>query len=262
MANIRVFTFNMRTDAPSDGVNWFSGERSAYIGKTFPKYRADIIGCQETTPCMRQWLIDHFHEYEVCGLGREADLQGESNVVCFRREKFDLVTLDQFWLSDTPHVPGSRFHTDQSECPRICMALTLRSKENGRLFRYYNTHLDHAGELAQAQGMSLILERMTRDYGAWQLPVILTGDLNITPASKTYRSLVEFTGCGTPLRDLTTEVGPTLHNYMPKTVHEKIDYIFTNLPHDPSKTVKATDHDDAGHYLSDHYPVGAEILLD
>lgn len=110
MANIRVFTFNMRTDAPSDGVNWFSGERSAYIGKTFPKYRADIIGCQETTPCMRQWLIDHFHEYEVCGLGREADLQGESNVVCFRREKFDLVTLDQFWLSDTPHVPGSRFH--------------------------------------------------------------------------------------------------------------------------------------------------------
>ena len=88
---------------------------------------------------MRQWVIDHFPAYTVCGIGREADLQGESNIIAYRTDKFDLVSLDTFWLSDTPHRPGSRFATDQSGCPRICTVVTLRCKENGKLFELDKT---------------------------------------------------------------------------------------------------------------------------
>ena len=258
MSTIRVFTYNIRTEA-NDGINAFR-LRKDYIKEAFPKYEADLIGFQETQPHQRQWVIDTFPELEVCGVGREQDLLGESNIVAFRRSRFDLVSLDTFWLSDTPRRPGSRFSTDQSGCPRICTCVTLRDQESGKAFRHYNTHLDHVGAFAQAQGISLILNRIAADYDTWALPVILTGDFNITPESAVYRSVVSFDGCGEPLTDVTADVGPTFHGYHLDRKGAKIDYIFTNLPCDSGKSFTATDCRD-GVYLSDHYPVGAFLEL-
>lgn len=260
MATIRVFTFNLRTDVACDGRNAFFAERSAYVAKEFPKYEADIIGFQETKPSMRRWVVEHFPDYTVCGLGRDAHLEGESNVIAFRKDRFDLISLDMFWLSDTPRVPGSRFSTDQSNCPRICTCAALRCRENGMVFRHYNTHLDHVGHIAQAQGISLVLNRMAADYQMWHMPVILTGDFNATPESVVYTSVNGFSGCGDPLVDVSADVGFTFHSYMPEKVHDKIDYIFTNLPADCTKTVKVVDTEN-GIFFSDHYPVGAELTL-
>ena len=159
-----------------------------------------------------------------------------------------------------PRKPGSRFSTDQSGCPRICTCAALYDRESKRAFRFYNTHLDHVGAFAQAQGISLILNRMAADYDAWQIPVILTGDFNVTPDSVVYTSVVSFTGCGAPLCDVTADVGPTFHGYRPETVAKKIDYIFTNMPCNTTKSFTATDMRD-GVYLSDHYPVGAYLEL-
>lgn len=259
MAEIKLFTYNIRTEAAGDGINAFV-RRKEFIGVRFPSYEPDIIGFQETQPHMRRWIIDNFPDYEVCGIGREADLLGESNIIAFRRGMFDLVKLDTFWLSDTPSVPGSRFSTDQSGCPRICTCVTLRHSESGKVFRHYNTHLDHVGRFAQAQGISLILNRIAKDYSTWALPVILTGDFNVTPDSEVYRSVIGFRGCGAPLVDVTAEVGGTFHGYHPETTMEKIDYIFTNLSCDSSRSFKADDVEN-GVYLSDHYPVGAYLEI-
>lgn len=259
MSTINMFTYNLRTDASVDGINAFS-LRKDYIKKTFPKYNADIIGFQETRPHMRQWLIDNFTDYEICGIGRGSDLQDESNVVAYRKDKFDLISLDTFWLSDTPHKPGTRFSTDQSTCPRICTCTTLYHRETGRAIRHYNTHLDHVGQFAQAQGISLILNRIASDYDTWALPVILTGDFNVTPDSVVVKSVLDFDGCGEKLKDVTSGVGSTFHAYQPERVSTKIDYIFTNLPCDSTKSFTARDNE-GGVYLSDHYPVGAFLEL-
>ncbi len=259
MAEIKLFTYNIRTEAAGDGINAFVN-RKEYIKRCFPSYEADIIGFQETRPHMRQWIIDNFPEYEVCGVGRGSDLGDESNIVAFRRGMFDLVNLDTFWLSDTPRIPGTRFSTDQSGCPRICTCLTLRHSETGKVFRHYNTHLDHEGAFAQAQGISLILNRIASDYASWPLPVVLTGDFNVTPDSVVYRSVIRFHGCGEPLLDVTKDVGGTFHGYHPERTMSKIDYIFTNLPCDASRSFKAEDVEN-GVYLSDHYPVGAYLKL-
>ena len=260
MSTIRVFTYNIRTEAAGDGINAFTN-RKEFVKEAFPKYEADVIGFQETQPHMRQWIIDNFPDYEICGVGRNSDLLGESNIVAFKRNKFDLVSLETFWLSDTPRKAGSRFSTDQSGCPRICTCTTLYHRETGKAFRHYNTHLDHVGQFAQAQGISLILNRIAADYDAWALPVILTGDFNVTPDSVVYKSVVSFNGCGGEvLRDVTADVGPTFHGYRPKKVHSKIDYIFTTMPCDETKSFTATDEKD-GVYLSDHYPVCAELEI-
>ena len=261
MAEIRVVSYNLRTDVPSDGINSFENRRE-FIKSRFPALKADLVGFQETRPHMRQWLIDSFPEYEICGVGRGKLLDDESNVIAYRKAAFDLVSLDTFWLSDTPKVPGSRFRTDQSKFPRICTCVTLLHKETGRLFRHYNTHLDHEGEIAQAQGISVVLNRIAADFAAWPLPVILTGDLNVPPDSPVCRSVLEFTGCGAPLSDATDGMDFTFHAFDPENeqTRMKIDYIFTNLPFDRSRSFQARD-EESGVYLSDHYPVGAVVEL-
>lgn len=261
MPQITVVTYNLRTDVPADGINAFQNRRG-FIKSRFPAYRADLIGFQETQPHMRQWLIDSFPDYEICGIGRGKRLDDESNVIAYRRAAFDLVSLDTFWLSDTPRTPGSRFHTDQSLCPRICTCATLLQKETGRQFRHYNTHLDHEGAMAQAQGISLVLNRIASDFSTWPLPVLLTGDFNVPPDSPVYRSVIGFSGCGAPLLDATAGMDFTFHNFAPqcKETREKIDYIFTNLPFDPSRSFQARD-EEGGVYLSDHYPIGAVLEL-
>ena len=202
MSSIRVFSFNILTDnCKKTGGRTFA-ERSKLILDEFLAYEPDLIGFQETQPPQRQWLIDNFTDFQVCGVGRDRDLLGESNVVLFRKSRFDLVFLETFWLSDTPRIPGSRFSTDQSDCPRICTCTTLRERESGRCLRHYNTHLDHVGAFAQAQGISLILNRIASDYAENPLPVVLTGDFNVTPDSLVYKSVVTFAGCREPLRQV------------------------------------------------------------
>ena len=258
MSNIRVFSFNILTDnGKRTGPHSFA-ERSKLILDEFLAYEPDLIGFQETQPPQRQWLMDHFTEFEVCGVGRESDLLGESNVVLYRKSRFDLVFLETFWLSDTPRIPGSRFSTDQSDCPRICTCTTLREKESGRCLRHYNTHLDHVGAFAQAQGISLILNRIAADYAENPLPIVLTGDFNVTPDSLVYKSVVTFAGCREPLKDVTADVGATFHGFRSDWPGSKIDYIFTTLPCDASKSFTARNERD-GVPFSDHYPVGADL---
>lgn len=257
MAGLRVFTYNLRVDVPKDGENSFHNRRSL-IQSRFPRFEADIVGFQEAVPHMRDWLMESFPAYQLCGVGREKDLTGESNPIFFRRDRFDLVSLSFFWLSDTPDRPGSRFQTDQSVCPRVCTSAVLRRKEDGGLFRHYNTHLDHEGPIAQAQGLTLILSRMAEDYARWPLPVILTGDFNAHPDSPVYRTAQGFTGCGAPLVDVTAHIPGTFHDFG-RQEPEKIDYIFTTLPAlAPASPV--TDQKN-GLYLSDHYPVGVTLDL-
>ncbi len=166
------------------------------------------------------------------------------------------------WTSSgfrTRRTCGSRFATDQSSCPRLCTAATLFHRETGKLLRFYNTHLDHEGPTAQAQGLSLILARMAADYARRPMPVILTGDFNAYPDSLVYRSAQGFAGCGLPLVDVTQATGGTFHDFGRLHPAEKIDYIFTNLPC-LGPAFLAEDQED-GVYLSDHYPVGVELEL-
>ncbi|MBE6710884.1 MAG: endonuclease/exonuclease/phosphatase family protein [Ruminococcaceae bacterium] len=263
MSELRVFSFNIWTDGRADG-GASSGNprcfavRREIIKEKLPAYAPDIVGFQETMPAQRQWLIDNFPDYQVCGLGRNADLLGESNVIMFKKDKFDLYDLNMFWLSDTPGTPGTRFMTDQSDCPRICVAATLRDKATGKMFRHYNTHLDHVGPIAMAQGITVILNRMAEDYKKWPMPVILTGDMNATPESPVIKSILAFTGAGEKLEDKTAPAGFTFHNNNPEKTQVKIDYVFTNLP--STEAMKMTDEVN-GITVSDHYPVGAVLEL-
>lgn len=261
METIRYMTYNLQVEG-GPPFPFFAG-RGNYVKERLPALDADIIGFQEVTDDMRDFLRDAFPLYTFVGSGREADFSDESMLIGYRTDRFEAISFDTFWLSDTPSIPGSRFHTDQSHYPRICTALELLCRKNHRRFRVYNLHLDHIGEIARNQGISVVLSRMAEDYKRDPLPVILSGDFNDLPHSNVIRSVCAFTGVGDTFRDVTDEVGITYHEYHPEDSSRtmKIDYIFTNAPCDKCHSFTVKDHTEDGMYLSDHYPIMAFIRI-
>ena len=78
---------------------------------------------------MREWLIDSLSDYTVVGCGRLADWRGESTVLAFKKHMFEMISLENHWLSATPDIPASTFGGDQSNCPRIFTAVCLKHRE-------------------------------------------------------------------------------------------------------------------------------------
>lgn len=251
--HLTVVTFNLRMDNRSDGENYFFN-RSPFVLSTIVKQKPDVLCFQEATPPILEWLRANLYEYTVIGTGRGPDLSDEANPVAFRKDKFELFALDQFWLSPTPHIPGSRYE-EQSPCPRICMTAILRMKQSNDLFRVYNTHLDHVSEYARKQGMDSILVRMNQDARAIDLPAVLCGDMNAIPAEACIKAALK-SGLG----DLTSSVKHSFHDFGRCSSDFKIDYIFGNAQIRCIDT-KVWDMKKGPLYLSDHYPIECLIEL-
>lgn len=254
-----VVTFNLRCEAVVDGPNYFFN-RAPYIAAKIRKENPDIICFQECTPRMQEWLCSTLYDYEVVGMGRNPKLDGESNPVAFKKDKFDLFGFDQFWLSPTPFVPGTRYE-HQSRCPRICMTVCLSPKNTGKLFRIYNTHLDHIDAEARVLGMQQVLEKIASDNRKMRLPLVVTGDMNALPEEDSMQIILNFEEI--PMQEVTASVPLTFHGYAPGNRPEyRIDYIYTDKGLGFSEPVIWDDEFVVGEnkvYLSDHYPVVSEI---
>ncbi len=250
---LKICSYNLRYDNDFDGINRFSLRRD-YIAKAFLPYCPDVIGFQEVLPRMRTWLEGNLADYTLVGSHREEDFTGEANPIAFRKDRFLLMALDTFWLSDTPFRPGSRFPEDQSICPRICTAAVLQERGSTRLLRVYNTHLDHVGQIARQKGIRLILQRIAGDEARYPgAKVVLMGDFNAEPDS----GPVKIAGAS-GLRDATANISGTFHSFHPEKPMIKIDYIWTDAPWEHSRALTDSEN---GVYLSDHYPVMTEISI-
>ena len=252
---MKVVTFNIRMDNPEDGKNAFPYRRPL-IQKIIEERKPDIIGFQEALPHMADWLKECLCDYYIVGHGREKDLSGEHVLIAYKKTAYNLHYTKTFWLSATPSVPGSRYR-GQSICPRTCICAVFEDKNHG-LFQVWNTHLDHTGKFARRSALEQIM-RTVHAEGKKVLPFILMGDFNTLPGQEELQPLfaAEFASSG--LRDVTAASGGTFHNYG-KTQNEKIDYIFASAAFSTQGCALWNDCED-GLYLSDHYPLEAELSL-
>lgn len=251
-----IVSYNIRNSWDSDGTNVFLHR----IGLILQKLRAempDIICFQEMRSAYTDILEGSLPEYTFVFNGRNTDLGGEGLTVALRKATVALRTIDYFWLSPTPDIPGSRF-PEQSDCPRICQCTMAQSRKDGSFFRIYNIHLDHISEEARVLGIRQTLEQMVRDYNTMPLPYFLLGDFNTDPQSEVIHWCYEDSPL--PLSDLSKDIGGTYHNFGRITEPEQIDFIFSDPKSAKSlaKCVRWTDEAN-GLYLSDHYPVCAYL---
>src|SRR5947209_2854438 len=87
-------------------------------------------------------------------------------------------------ISGCRNIPKKLAAGRGTRLPRICTWARLRDRTTGHEFLYANTHFDHKGHLAREKSAQLILTRLT-DL-AKGVPIILTGDFNVTEDSKPY----------------------------------------------------------------------------
>ncbi len=248
---LKVVTYNIRCVWDTcDGINNFI-HRAGMLYDKILQEKPDLIGFQEMRAPHVQFFERTFPEYLLIGQGRNADLGGEGVYTAIRKDVFQLMTVDLFWLSPQKYVPGSRF-PEQSDCPRTCVSTLLRHRESGRMIRLYNTHLDHISEEARVSGMTCVLEQMKKDREGYEAEEILLGDFNARPEAKA------ITLCRQSLTDITEKVEYSFHAFGEENRHSKIDYIFVSeglLPR--VKEVEAWRDEKDGVYLSDHFPIAA-----
>jgi endonuclease/exonuclease/phosphatase family metal-dependent hydrolase len=251
---IKVMTFNLRVAVKGDGVNYFD-YRLPRILEFLNTEKPDVVGFQEVNDHMKEALNEHLTDYVIVGCGRESSYRGESACLAYRKDRFQLITLENFWLSATPSIPGSRYGIDQSSCPRVTTAALLKLREASAPFWFVNTHLDHEGGTARLLGSVQLLQYISE----LNVPCILTGDFNATPDTREIQVITENEICG--LKDLTAGLGGTFHGFGKNDPENmpKIDYIFTNMKADPNEAFAIEDKGIDGVYISDHYPVCAFV---
>ncbi|MBE6596313.1 MAG: endonuclease/exonuclease/phosphatase family protein [Ruminococcaceae bacterium] len=251
---IKVMTFNIRCKNPGDGINSFDNRKERILNAIVQE-SPDLIGFQEVTDAQRNFLKENISDkYTLLGCGRDANYYGEAVCIAFKRELFDLISFETFWLSSTPKLAGSIYEgSDQSNCPRFTTYAKLIAKELTEPIHFFNTHLDHQGEIAKLLGITQIIQKISECKGKF----LLTGDFNANPDSEVISAIKAVKSpC---FKDATENLDYTFHAFGQKSAPCKIDYIFTNGNALDSHTV--SDNPDDGIYISDHFPVCANIEI-
>ena len=134
----------------------------------------------------------------------------------------------------------------------------VRHLETGKVFRVYNLHLDHISEEARVLGIKSAFEFIDELNSKYKLPYALLGDFNARPDSE----VIRICNSRGDIRDVTSHIPVTYHQFGQKEEEKKIDYIY--LSNELAKNVtevKIWDDEKNGIYLSDHYPVCANLSI-
>jgi len=217
--------------------------------------RADVIGTQELFAGQGDDLIARLPGYAWFGTDRRGGHADEQMGVIYNRRTLRLIGFGQFWLSDTPDVPGSI--SWGHPYPRMVTWGIFARQGDGRRFRLLNTHLPYRAEddAAREKGARMIVDRLRSLPGAG-LPSVLTGDFNTAPGGAPYRVLTAALADARVVARVRSGPGATFHDFT-GSPDRRIDWILTcGFRVDAARTL--TDH--AGPvWASDHFPVTARL---
>jgi endonuclease/exonuclease/phosphatase family metal-dependent hydrolase len=251
---LRVMSFNVRLPLDADGPNRWE-QRRALMVRTIREQHPDVIGTQELYALQGNHLVAKIPEYAWFGRGRSGKPGDDERMgVFYRRDRLRVVESGDFWLSDTPDVPGSI--TWGHLFPRMVTWALFERIEDSRRFYLFNTHLPYReqDDEARLRGALAILQRL-RTLPA-DVPVVLTGDFNTAADGCVHKQLVgllQDAWNAAPRRE-----GPegSYHAFTGQP-QKRIDWIlFRGLRAEAARTI--TRQED-GRYPSDHFPVMAEL---
>jgi endonuclease/exonuclease/phosphatase family metal-dependent hydrolase len=269
-----ILTCNIRVALPEDekAGNGWAARRELCIA-VIRAQQPDLVCLQEVLRPQMEDLERGLPEFASFGFEgpemetRQPGYQGiAKNPILYPRARYDLISAGGFWLSETPHLPGSR--SWESARARHVNWVRLRDRASRRQFRVLNTHLDHVSQRAREEGMKLILAEAalyTPDF-----PQLLAGDFNAGAANPVLKLALDagwtdsHTAAPGPRDDGNTTHGFLGPKYAPKTEAGRkrgpIDFILTRGTVTTLAWKILRDSRD-GRYPSDHYFVSARVEL-
>ncbi len=256
---MRVMTCNVRCSGARDGENdWV--HRKDVCAAVMLSREPDVICCQEVWDDQVVDLRDRLGGYAWFGTIDEPTTRRPVNSIFYRRDRFERLSAGSYWLSETPHVCGSR--SWDSDCVRLATWLRLIERASGRELRIVNTHLDHVSQAAR-EGQAGIINEDAAAYAA-DYPQILTGDMNAAPGNPAIERFLA-TGWRDAWQDAhgLAETGTTFHGFRGADYDRdkgRIDWIFTR---GGVRAIGGEVARDApqGRYPSDHYFLTADLEL-
>ncbi|MDE6100443.1 MAG: endonuclease/exonuclease/phosphatase family protein [Paramuribaculum sp.] len=187
-ARFNVASYNLRQANHSDSVagnGW--GRRLPWIADLVRFHDFEIFGTQEGFRHQLDSLVKHMPGYAYTGVGREDGVaEGEHSAIFYRTDLFELLDSGDFWLSETPDVPG-RLGWD-AVCPRICSWGKFYHYPSGQVFVFMNLHMDHVGKQARIESARLVKKRIAEVAGG--APAFVTGDFNVDQTHQSYRTML------------------------------------------------------------------------
>lgn len=257
---VRWCTFNVRCIAAPDekiGCSW--EVRKDNVAQYVLDNNIDVVGMQEVTFKQLNDLRERLKGYDYVGVGRtDGKEKGEFTPVFFRADKYEPLEKGNFWLSETPDVPGSKGWDAALE--RVASYVKLKDKATGKIFMAINTHYDHIGVQARKESAKLIMSKIKSIVG--DRPAVVTGDFNITEDNEAYSTMVNSEFKMNDAYHMTahhTGAPYTFHDYCRKSPLKahKIDYIFVT----PNVKVLQShiERETPTKRISDHNPHWADL---
>lgn len=264
---IKIMTYNIKYDDPKDyniGCGW--NERKQNLAGLLLYHAPEIIGLQEPLLNQLLFLDSMLVKYSRVGVGRDDGKEkGEFAAIYYLKENFDLIKHGNFWLSQTPQIPGSIGW--DAALTRIVTWAKLKFKRNGKEFYVFNTHFDHKGTKAREESAKLLISRideLLKNEINSHIPVIITGDFNCLPASIPY-SIITEKFFDTFELSKTGNYGPNGTGWgflvCESKIDNRIDYIFVSKGIEVLNNAILTDSFNQ-RYPSDHLPVISTIKLE
>ncbi len=264
---LKVVSYNIRHGLGKDGDNAWEFRKEA-TPAMIDSLKPDLLGLQEALRFQIDYILENCPDYAFYGVGRDDGGEaGEHTAVFYNKNVFKFIEGQNFWLSETPDVPScgwdSRHH-------RTATAVYLEHMETGRKLFYVNTHLDHKGTEARKNGLQLIVDRIDA-INTEGVPMVLTGDFNMVKSDPSILPLegrlLDARVCAAQtdtlysFNDWVDAYGAARPEHLYGRPDNRIDYIF----YSPEGECSLFETDTTTYlgipYISDHYPVIAEIAF-
>lgn len=269
--SLRIMSFNLRYDlTENQGL-----ARVDAVAAEIHAYLPDVFGVQEDNAEWVTRLTAKLNGYTAFnGTTDKMKDSDERDTLFYRSDKFRVIDSGSKWLSATPNVPNTKYA--ESGTIRKMNYIVLERISDGTRFCYVNTHLENGGvgtenyetretaRIKQINKLLELVEGVKTKHG--DLPVIVTGDFNITNISKVYDTMLENGYWDSRMvADATTEQPTFNHGYAdedkvgaPASI---LDYCFVTVNKFLVTDYRVPTEKYNGMFTSDHYPIVIDVYV-
>ena len=255
---LRVMTYNLRYASMKGSEAW--PDRRPAMKSLLKQQAPDLMGTQEGVYHQVRDLAADLPEYDWIGTGRDGGSRGEFMTIYYRRERFEPLAYDHFWLSDTPEVIASSTWGNTNR--RMVTSVRFKDRRSDKVFHLWNTHLDHALQPAREKAAELIKTRLAKIPS--NEPVILMGDFNAEATrNPVYDTLTQGIGFTDSWFAAAQRKNETLNSFngfaKPVFNSARIDWILYRGDAEVALAEVVVDGSPEGRQPSDHHPVLARM---
>ena len=258
--NLSIMSFNIRQDTATDtGVRDWDA-RKEYLINHIKDNAPSILCMQEVRKNQARDIKDALEGFETIWYSRKVDESEEGLAISFDKSKFELISQDMFWLSETPSKESKGFG---ALFLRICVHAILKEIETQKEISVYCVHLEVLGEKARTKEIELVMRRIEENDEGRE--IIVCGDFNTTADSTCYETIAAKLN-STQEKALESDSGITYQDFGGKNLSfdDSIDFIFVSNNFFALKFDIIQEHkeiDGNAIYYSDHYAVKADVIL-